>query len=629
MHRPVDIQRLDEQLTAICERAVELEARYATELEAVHPEFRDSARNLVHYLALRQTDISDLQEDLLAMGLSSLGRAERNVIGMITAVRSALRMIGGDAAPVPAMQRTSLELRHPTAEAHKQAILGPHPDGRDVNIMVTLPTEAGQNARLVAEMIAAGMNVARINCAHDDAATWEAMIDNVRTASRDAQTDCRILMDLAGPKLRTGGLRPGPRVLHLRPRRDSLGNVIGPRRIRFIPDDLVQHGTKSALIPVARECIRRAEPGDEVRFTDARGKRRTFTVVKKDEKGLVLEAYKGAYIVTGTRLRHTRQGSGKTRVYCVGELPAIEEPILLHVGDTLVLRKSAAPGAPARVDDAGRVRSPAHIACQQPEVFRFVNTGDPVSLNDGKISGIVRAVNADELRLEITRAKPAGSNLRGNRGINFPASDVRLPGLTATDRENLDFAVRKADAVSLSFVREPEDILLLQDALGQYPGTSIGVVTKVETNRGFRNLPRLMLAAMRSYPAAIMIARGDLAVECGWERLAELQEEILWFCEAARLPVIWATQVLEQKAKKGRPSRAEISDAAMSQRADCVMLNKGPHILAAIRMLDDILRRMQPHQFKKTSRMRKLSISDQPELSLRQTKSPSLEGLPS
>ncbi len=110
-----------------------------------------------------------------------------------------------------------------------------------------------------------------------------------------------------------------------------------------------------------------------------------------------------------------------------------------------------------------------------------------------------------------------------------------------------------------------------------------------------------MLAAMRRYPVAVMIARGDLAVECGWERLAELQEEILWVCEAARVPVMWATQVLEQEAKKGLPSRAEITDAAQSQRADCVMLNKGPHILAAIRTLDSILRRMQTLRFRKSS----------------------------
>lgn len=99
---------------------------------------------------------------------------------------------------------------------------------------------------------------------------------------------------------------------------------------------------------------------------------------------------------------------------------------------------------------------------------------------------------------------------------------------------------------------------------------------KIETRRGFEQLPRLILAAMRSYPAGVMIARGDLAVECGWERTAEVQEEILWLCEAGHMPVIWATQVLEKLAKKGLPSRAEITDAAMSQRAECVMLNKGP-----------------------------------------------------
>jgi pyruvate kinase len=107
-----------------------------------------------------------------------------------------------------------------------------------------------------------------------------------------------------------------------------------------------------------------------------------------------------------------------------------------------------------------------------------------------------------------------------------------------------------------------------------------------------------------------MIARGDLAVECGWESLAELQEDILWLCEAAQVPVIWATQVLEREAKKGQPSRAEISDAAMSQRADCVMLNKGPHIIATIRMLDNILRRMQGHQYIKTTQLRKLTFSE-------------------
>jgi len=252
---------------------------------------------------------------------------------------------------------------------------------------------------------------------------------------------------------------------------------------------------------------------------------------------------------------------------------------------------------------------PAHIACQQPEVFAFVAVGDPVSFNDGKIGGIVRSKSKRLLEIEITRAKATGSRLRGNCGINFPDSQIHLPGLSVADQHNLEFAVGRVDAVGLSFVRNSTDIIQLQDYLKRYAGNEIGIIIKIETEEAFNILPELILTTMRSYPAAIMIARGDLAVECGWERLAELQEEILWLCEAAHLPVIWATDVLNRESKQGQPSRAEITDAAMSQRADCVMLNKGPHILATIRMLDNILRRMQGHQYKKTARLRRLSIS--------------------
>ena len=135
---------------------------------------------------------------------------------------------------------------------------------------------------------------------------------------------------------------------------------------------------------------------------------------------------------------------------------------------------------------------------------------------------------------------------------------------------------------------------------------------KIETRRGFRNLPDMLLTAMRTPGCGVMIARGDLAVECGFERLAEVQEEILWVCEAAHVPVIWATQVLESLAKLGMPSRAEITDAAMGHRAECVMLNKGPHVVSAVSVLDDILRRMQPHQSKKRAMLRELHLAHWP-----------------
>jgi pyruvate kinase len=95
----------------------------------------------------------------------------------------------------------------------------------------------------------------------------------------------------------------------------------------------------------------------------------------------------------------------------------------------------------------------------------------------------------------------------------------------------------------------------------------------------------------------------------GFERLSEVQEEMLWLCEAAHVPVIWATQVLESLAKGGTPSRAEVSDAAMSSRAECVMLNKGPYIRETLRFLANVLERMQEHQHKKTARLRKLRVA--------------------
>jgi pyruvate kinase len=128
----------------------------------------------------------------------------------------------------------------------------------------------------------------------------------------------------------------------------------------------------------------------------------------------------------------------------------------------------------------------------------------------------------------------------------------------------------------MSFVRGCTDVQGLLDDVGGLGRDNLGIVLKIETRQAFEHLPQLLLTAMRWPHVGVMIARGDLAVECGAERMAELQEEILWLCEAAHLPVIWATQVLEQLAKDGLPSRAEISDAAMGERAECVMLNKAP-----------------------------------------------------
>ena len=127
----------------------------------------------------------------------------------------------------------------------------------------------------------------------------------------------------------------------------------------------------------------------------------------------------------------------------------------------------------------------------------------------------------------------------------------------------------------------------------------------------FENLPDILFEGMVRNKIGVMIARGDLAIEIGFERISEVQNQILWLCEAAHIPVIWATQVLENLAKTGIPTRAEISDAAQGAQAECVMLNKGPHINEAIRVLKDILIRMAGHSFKKKNELRALNVAKQ------------------
>ncbi|MDJ0760785.1 MAG: pyruvate kinase [Woeseiaceae bacterium] len=609
MNKSDIIDRVDRQLGDILERCAAMESAYSDQIEAVHPKNRESARNLVHYLALRSSDMHALQQNLSTIGLASLDRAERNVMASLLTLRDTLEQLrtGTSVNNEP----VEIPLRDAHAVAQKQAILGDTPDERVVSIMVTLPAEAAVQPELVRDMLIAGMGVARINCGRDDQATWSAMIQNTRKASEETGIPCRVIMDLAGPKIRTGPLKPGPKVVHIRPRRDALGRTVSPRRIRLIPDDTVWQGTKALVLPVPGECIQLAGIGDEIRFRDTRGRKRTLEVVAKDDKGLVVECYKGAFIATGTKLRLDREQEGEKLKYRVGELPSTEQPILLRPGDTLLLDKDPIPGQPAIEDADGDIVEPAHISCRQPEVFDLVSPGERILLNDGKISGVIDSVDDTSLAMTVTKAKPTGSRLRGDRGINFPDSDIRIPPLTSTDEENLEFVVKYADAVSQSFIKRPRDVIQLQAALAAMNAGDLGLIMKIETKKGFKNLPKLLLTAMRSYPVGVMIARGDLAVEAGWERLAELQEQILWLCEAARVPVIWATQVLERTTKTGQPSRAEISDAALSQRADCVMLNKGPHVLSAIRMLDDILRRMQGHRYKNTLRMRKLKFAEE------------------
>ena len=187
---------------------------------------------------------------------------------------------------------------------------------------------------------------------------------------------------------------------------------------------------------------------------------------------------------------------------------------------------------------------------------------------------------------------------------------MSIPALTDKDLADLESVVRFADIIGLSFVRAPEDVFALQDHLARLGAKHLGVVLKIEISRAFENLPQLLLASLVSPPVGVMVARGDLGVEVGLERLAEVQEEILWLCEAAPRARYLGHAGVGGDGQKGGSLRAEVSDAAMSGRAECVMLNKGPYIVETVRFLNGILERMDAHQSKRRTMMRRLSISE-------------------
>jgi len=252
------------------------------------------------------------------------------------------------------------------------------------------------------------------------------------------------------------------------------------------------------------------------------------------------------------------------------------------------------------------------VSCTIPEVLKELKIGTIVWIDDGRIGAYVESITPQGVWLKITHARLKGEKILPEKGINFPETDLHLSSLTEKDKQDLDFIASHADQVDIigySYVQTAEDIQLLQQELAaRLPENSPipAIVAKIETPLAVSNLPELIIQAAGKQPFGIMIARGDLAIEIGYQRLAEIQEEILWLCEAAHIPVIWATQVLENLVKHGMPSRAEITDAAMSERAECVMLNKGAYIVEAVGILDDVLTRMQAHQVKKTPQLRAL-----------------------
>lgn len=612
---PPALEPMIEQLLSLRNDMLQKEAVHDG-LAKVHTTNLKSARNLVQYMAFRTHDVRQLQLDMTEWGLSSLGRAERKVQAMLDTVLQTMHLLAGKHWAPKEQPPVCFSDARKQLEDNADQLLGGHPQGRRVRIMVTMPSDVGSNYSLVKNLLLNGMDCARINCAHDDQRVWKKMVNNIRKAAESTGKSCKILMDLGGPKLRTGEVEPGPKVVKIRPQRNETGEVVATALVWLHAPGTPIPAEKTSIpsLPLDAAWLSQCEEGDRIHLVDARGASRKLTICEATEQGCLATADQRIYFVPGLELWLKRKGEilENPTIRISEEMPSKEGGILLKIGDLLLLTKQQAPGCNAQHDDTGKLTKPAHISISIPSILDDLRVGEPVWFDDGKIGGIIEKIKKGEAHVRITHARPIGDVLRAEKGINLPESDLHVAALSQEDLEDLKFVVQYADMVGLSFANHPEDVegLVQQMKLLRKGDDIPAVVLKIETKTGFDNLPNLLLAAMQSDSCGVMIARGDLAIECGFGRLAEVQEQILWVCEAAHVPVIWATQVLEGMAKSGLPTRAEVTDAAMGQRAECIMLNKGDHIVAATKSLDEILLRMQDHQTKKRSLLRKLSIAE-------------------
>lgn len=575
------------------QQAVEAEeVRQRRRIDAVLPRHRQSAANLAHYLGLRKQDLRELQMGLAAAGLSSLGHCEGHVRDTLLRLGA---WLSGDAAPASAGNGARVDPRQAEDLLHEnsRALFGERPPERHVYIMVTAPDAAEVTPEWSDEVLRAGTDMLRINGAHESPVEWAAITSTFRDRARACNRTGRVFVDLPGPKLRGEIRQMEPGVVHVVRNKDRLGRTVVGTRVVLGAE--YQPGNR---IPVPPAWLPALEPGDRVEFRDAGGRQRELLVGRREGGGVAAETRQSLYVTAGLPLVWRRNGIvlgwGE-----VGAIPPQPRPLNLGPGDTLLINATGSCDDPKQ----------AVLALDSAAILEQVQEGERVLLDDGKIVALVQAKRADGLLCRVQKTSKNPVRLRAGKGMAFPDSRLSTPRLPEQDELALEFALAHADGVGISFVNSAADVALVGKRIRAAGRPGFGMILKLETHGAMRNLGSILFEALKYDPVGIMIARGDLAVELTFERLAEMQEELLWFGEACHLPVIWATQVLDSMTHTGLATRAEITDAAMSMRAECVMLNKGPHIASATRMLSAIIRKMEAHQYKKRALHRPLALA--------------------
>lgn len=575
-------QLIDECFLELKELKRSIKAYSKSSKEDINNHSRLSHVNLEQYLKLRSIDITELQEKLIKLGFSSLGRSQQHILDTINQsliILSKLKNEDYTEIDNPLDYDLSYKIIF-----ERLKLFGFKEESRysKTKIMVTLPSESSIDSDFIEGLCLNGADILRINSAHDDSDAWIRMAKSIQEINKKHNLNIKIYFDLAGPKIRTTNLKKvKPPV--------KIGSKGIKKRIRLLDKrtSLTQEeqGNQSASIAVSKSLIKNCQKGDTIKFKDILGRKRNLEIIEIEKNSVLCTLEQNALLDSSVQLELKEKS--KKHSSTVFNIREVTQEIRLYVADRVLIKSDIEAGY---LSSEGEYK--AVLGCSSNDAILCVSEGDRVFIDDGKLELKVIEKRQTEILCEVTRSKDKGTVIKEEKGINFPDSDINLKAITIDDKVNLFTVLDYVDIIGISFCQSKSDIQDLKDILNSHLKENLGIVAKIETQKSISNLPDILKALIEHHYSGIMIARGDLAIEVGFENLSVLQEEILNLCEAAHIPVIYATQVLENMMKTNLPSRAEITDAAFAQRADCIMLNKGAYAIDTIKILKTILRQM-------------------------------------
>lgn len=565
------------------------------DIDKNHPRYK-SILNLKQYLILRSKDRTKLQEKLFLLSLSSLGRSFAHVGASIeTLYQQIFTSLNCEktASLDKKVDYLSIKEALRLISYNSYELFGGKVNSKLTNqstaIMVTLPSNAAENdGKLIYDLADAKVNAFRINTAHDDIAVWKKMANVVSkiNENRSESEKIKIFVDLAGPKIRTGKIRRVEKPIPIGSNSTKKEVLIFASSKMSTQPELIDPLTlkkEPAHIVVKKEFFKKIKENDHIKIKDAKNKKAVLVIVELHKKYAKALINKKIHVDKDSKLY-----LGKEKSYVLNIIKQPEE-IRLFRGDILNISEEDVLGHAAIKDEDMNVIEPALIGCSCNGVFKNVKIKDRVFIDDGKIGLEVIGKKEKLLICKVVMAKDKGVVLKEEKGINFPDTPIRVRALTKDDIKNALAVMDFADALDISFCQNSQDVRDLQNLLRKNSREDIAIVAKIETKEGVSNMPEILNELLNWKKSGVMIARGDLAINVGFSNLAYIQESLLNICNAAHMPIIWATQVLENQMKNDLPSRAEVTDAAMAARAECVMLNKGPFVIDTIKVLSHIL----------------------------------------